>query len=419
MFSLRISLFFAGFHWIRIVDQRRNDCSILAPIICAAPHSTFFDILLILKLRNPTFVSRRENIHTPLIGNILRLHNGIYVDRHDKDSRMATIKAIMERTIEHGEHVLIFPEGTTGNRKQLLQFKLGAFLPRLPIQPVLIRYSNCFGFVQDPITWTWEGPGLFRIFFQTMSCIYIDCEITIMDEYRPDHNERQDPKKFAENVAKKMSIELGIPQSYYSYDDVPLMSVARQFRLFRSPICITMMMENNFQYKIIESSNDIPIIWKLSEFINNDDFIVQILKNIFNDLMKMLQITLSTPITTIHLLIILHLCDLREFDLWERIRTAIRLFDRIDPKKIATNNPYDEQPNLTMNEFQTLLWYSIGLNEFNQKYFLQKQFDYRYLRENLCRLFTRAIHENAPQLLIQQQSKSKSKSKQMKHCKRK
>nr|XP_046915876.1 uncharacterized protein LOC124496402 [Dermatophagoides farinae] len=572
IFLLRTALFFAGFYWIRMVDQRPLDRrDHLAPIICAAPHSSFFDILLILKLKNPTFVSRKENLRTPLIGNILRLYNGIYVDRHNKDSRTATIQAIMDRTINHGEHVLIFPEGTTANRKALLQFKLGAFLPRLPIQPVLIRYENCCG-LQDPITWTWEGPGSVRIFFNTMSCLSIDCEITIMEEYRPNDDERQDPKKFSQNVAKKISFELGILQSYYSYDDVPLMPLAKQFRLFRSPICILMLkladkirsstiiivnnnndksnniqqpvmnqssngfiintnnsvfdgqnnqttttttttsddsefrtsgysssesliesykpinmdqplspmndctesssdhlqnltlfsktlndstttiefqhlpisnvrrrifrfnttsaliaiddnnrllyeifcrliehcitvMEMNFQYRIIESSNDLLNLWKLSEFIRNDATI-QSLKGIFIDFIKMLEMTVALPITTMHVLIILHLCDIREYDLWERIRVAIRLFDRMHPSPSQSDKMITNEPYLTMNEFQTLLWYSIGLNEFNDYYFLQNHFDYRYIRENLCRLFWRAVNENAPQLIQKQKPPS-------------
>jgi lysophosphatidylcholine acyltransferase/lyso-PAF acetyltransferase len=36
--------------------------------------------------------------------------------------------------------VLLFPEATTTNGRALIHFKLGAFTPGLPIQPVVIRY---------------------------------------------------------------------------------------------------------------------------------------------------------------------------------------------------------------------------------------------------------------------------------------
>lgn len=45
--------------------------------------------------------------------------------------------------------VLLFPEGTTTNGRNLISFKLGAFAPGFPIQPVVIRYP----FVHFDISW--------------------------------------------------------------------------------------------------------------------------------------------------------------------------------------------------------------------------------------------------------------------------
>jgi lysophosphatidylcholine acyltransferase/lyso-PAF acetyltransferase len=45
--------------------------------------------------------------------------------------------------------VLLFPEGTTTNGRSLISFKLGAFAPGFPIQPVVIRYP----FVHFDISW--------------------------------------------------------------------------------------------------------------------------------------------------------------------------------------------------------------------------------------------------------------------------
>ena len=90
----------------------------------------------------------------------------IYVERQDPDSRMKAAEEIRRRTHTRGEwpKVLIFPEGleatlyldlnflrfehasitlgTTTNTKAMISFKQGAFLPRLPVQPVLIKYKN-------------------------------------------------------------------------------------------------------------------------------------------------------------------------------------------------------------------------------------------------------------------------------------
>ena len=54
------------------------------------------------------------------------------------------IKAYQEQaSTKHGRHLrrlLIFPEGTTTNGKQILQLRTGAFVAGLPVRPVLLRY---------------------------------------------------------------------------------------------------------------------------------------------------------------------------------------------------------------------------------------------------------------------------------------
>lgn len=75
---------------------------------------------------------------------ITRSVRAIYVSREDPDSRAKSAEEIRRRTHTKGAwpKVLIYPEGTTTNRGVLLKFKPGAFYPKLPVQPVLIKYNN-------------------------------------------------------------------------------------------------------------------------------------------------------------------------------------------------------------------------------------------------------------------------------------
>ena len=68
----------------------------------------------------------------------------IYVSRADKESKHKTIASIKERANSEGKWppFLIFPEGTVTNRKALITFKAGAFIPGKPVQPVLVRYPD-------------------------------------------------------------------------------------------------------------------------------------------------------------------------------------------------------------------------------------------------------------------------------------
>lgn len=536
---LRISLFFIGFYWIRIQDKRLDKTE-MASIIVAAPHSTFFDIILILKLKNPTFVSKIENINMPIIGNVLRLCNGIYVNRANKNSRQETVRNINERAAK-GEKVLIFPEGTCTNREALIQFKMGAFIPNLPVQPVLIRFDQADDQV-DTITWTWEGPGPLRLLLHSMTRLSINCEITILPKYVPNAAEKANIQLFAHNVAKIMCTELGILQSFYSLEDVPFLPMAKTIGLFRSPLCLlflklankigkrhlfddkqnvdklsklkikfsmigeddlketdnhketynprntprsntshisrksslnwqfiqnlmqfktiqkpitsvndqqnqyqylpisnmnrplykTMMknncpfdlnrkeqlifetflpliehcitsLEKNFQFRAIESSDDIISLLNLVNFVDSEETLKELRgSDLFIDLVKMLEMNVPYSINTLHLLIVLNLCDVRERDLWKRIETVVKLFYRMHVEQNAENgykNNKDINEYLTLDEFRTFLWYSLGLSEFNDNYFVNNRFTYFYLRNNLTKLFWRAINENAPQLI--------------------
>ena len=130
-----------------------------APILVAAPHSGFFDAFALFWSKTPYLVSREENSKMPILGKCLELGQPILVKREDPNSRQNTVQEIVRRTNLHNHpdpaerwpQLLIFPEGSTSNRKALMSFKLGAFYPGKPVQPVLLRYPNRI----DTVTWTW------------------------------------------------------------------------------------------------------------------------------------------------------------------------------------------------------------------------------------------------------------------------
>ncbi|XP_016105290.1 lysophosphatidylcholine acyltransferase 1-like [Sinocyclocheilus grahami] len=90
---------------------------------------------------------------------LIRYIRPVFVSRSDQDSRRQTVEEIKRRA-HSGEwpQIMIFPEGTCTNRTCLITFKPGAFIPAVPVQPVVIRYPNKL----DTITWTWQGPGALK-----------------------------------------------------------------------------------------------------------------------------------------------------------------------------------------------------------------------------------------------------------------
>lgn len=62
----RLLFFLLGFLRIRVRGQRAT--RLQAPVLVAAPHSTFFDPIVLLPCDLPKVVSRAENLSVPVIG---------------------------------------------------------------------------------------------------------------------------------------------------------------------------------------------------------------------------------------------------------------------------------------------------------------------------------------------------------------
>uniref|UniRef100_A0A670J6X7 Lysophosphatidylcholine acyltransferase 4 n=1 Tax=Podarcis muralis TaxID=64176 RepID=A0A670J6X7_PODMU len=206
-FLSRLMFFLLGFMRIRVRGQRASRLE--APILVAAPHSTFFDPIILLPCDLPKVVSRTENLHVPVIGALLRFNQAILVSRHDPASRKKVVEEVKKRATSQGKwpQVLFFPEGTCSNKKALLKFKPGAFISGVPIQPVLIRYPNSL----DSTTWAWRGPGVLKVIWLTASQPCTTVEVEFLPVYQPSAEEAVNPTLYANNVQKVMAKALGIP----------------------------------------------------------------------------------------------------------------------------------------------------------------------------------------------------------------
>ncbi|XP_054426321.1 lysophosphatidylcholine acyltransferase 2 [Pteronotus mesoamericanus] len=200
-----------------------------APILVAAPHSSFFDGIACVVAGLPSLVSRNENVQVPLIGRLLRALQPVLVSRVDPDSRKNTINEIIRRATSGGEwpQILVFPEGTCTNRSCLITFKPGAFIPGVPVQPVLLRYPNEL----DTVTWTWQGYTFFQLCVLTFCQPFTKVEVEFLPVQAPSDEEKRDPVLFAGRVRNLMAQALGIPMTEHTYEDCRLMISAGQLTL--------------------------------------------------------------------------------------------------------------------------------------------------------------------------------------------
>uniref|UniRef100_A0AAX7U395 EF-hand domain-containing protein n=1 Tax=Astatotilapia calliptera TaxID=8154 RepID=A0AAX7U395_ASTCA len=198
----RAYFFSMGF---RVVVKGKQASSHDAPILAVAPHSTFFDGIVCVVAGLPSTVSRVENLATPIFGRFLRSLQPVLVSRTDPDSRKNTINEINRRAKSGGQwpQVLIFPEGTCTNRSCLITFKQGAFIPGVPVQPVLLRYPNKL----------------------------VSRVVTFLPPHIPTEEEKKSPALFASRVRETMAKALGVPVTDHTYEDCRLMISAGELTL--------------------------------------------------------------------------------------------------------------------------------------------------------------------------------------------
>ncbi|KAM9304163.1 lysophosphatidylcholine acyltransferase 1 isoform 2-T2 [Morus bassanus] len=197
---MRMMWLAGGFHWINVKGRRALPAE--AAILTVAPHSSYFDAIPVT-MTFASIVMKAESKDIPIWGTLIKYIRPVFVSRSDQDSRRKTVEEIKRRAQSDGKwpQIMIFPEGTCTNRSCLITFKPGAFIPGVPVQPVVLRYPNKL----DTITWTWQGPGALEILWLTLCQFHNSVEIEFLPVYIPSEEERKNPVLYANNVRRVMA----------------------------------------------------------------------------------------------------------------------------------------------------------------------------------------------------------------------
>lgn len=113
-------------------------------------HRSAIDIGVVLATFGGTMVSRADLSTWPIVGAAARSVGTVFVDRGDAKSGAATIRTI-QRHLELGNTIAIFPEGTTFEGDEVRPFHGGAFIAAAragaEILPVGLAYPRSSGAV--------------------------------------------------------------------------------------------------------------------------------------------------------------------------------------------------------------------------------------------------------------------------------
>lgn len=141
----------------------------------ASNHCSYTDILVIGSIIPSVFVAKAEVRSWPLFGLLAEIGGTIFVRRESQRSTLRAVKEAEEKLL-NGINVVIFPEGTTDNGKQVDRFRSSFFkIPaeaRLPVLPLSIYYASVDGIptVHAPANeMAWHNTPLLPHFWNLLS----------------------------------------------------------------------------------------------------------------------------------------------------------------------------------------------------------------------------------------------------------
>ena len=113
------------------------------PLLQVANHISWLDILVLHASRHCRFVAKSEVHHWPLIGPLATGAGTLYVERASRRDAMRVVHR-MAQSLQAGDILAIFPEGTTSDGSALLPFHANliqaAVSAQAPVQPVALRF---------------------------------------------------------------------------------------------------------------------------------------------------------------------------------------------------------------------------------------------------------------------------------------
>ena len=118
------------------------------PLLLAANHISWLDILVMHAARHCRFVSKADVRQWPVIGRLAAEAGTLFIERESRRDAMRVVHHMAER-LSAGDVLAIFPEGTTSDGVNLLAFHANLFqaaiTAEVPVLPVALRFVDASG----------------------------------------------------------------------------------------------------------------------------------------------------------------------------------------------------------------------------------------------------------------------------------
>jgi 1-acyl-sn-glycerol-3-phosphate acyltransferase len=123
------------------------------PVLLVANHISWLDILVMDAAHPARFVSKADVKHWPMLGALITGAGTLYIERASRRDAMRVVHH-MAAALTAGDTLAVFPEGTTGDGRELLPFHANliqaAISAHAPVLPVALQYlDGASGAVSD------------------------------------------------------------------------------------------------------------------------------------------------------------------------------------------------------------------------------------------------------------------------------
>jgi len=220
----RLAMIGFGVHYVEV--RNPHNLTGEAKIVAFGPHSTLCDTAIIYAIGEHTFtgIAAAAEFFRPLSGKLIRVMDYVGIDYKNPASRAAAAESVVHRaTSPDWAKVLnlLACEGGTHNGMGLAQFKRGAFLPGLPVQPMHISCPEWIDRITGNLTterqqcrgagwagWGFDTSLLFTLWYQ-LATPWQPMIVTILPVYHPSEAEKKDPMLYGKAVREVLAKSLG------------------------------------------------------------------------------------------------------------------------------------------------------------------------------------------------------------------
>ncbi|MCX6112997.1 MAG: lysophospholipid acyltransferase family protein [Proteobacteria bacterium] len=151
--------------------------------VYVAPHSSFWDIILLGSELRGFFVSKTEVVKWPIIGLGAKFVRTVFIDREKGVSALKSMEKSSQKIFNSGNSLIVFPEGTR-SYEHMQPLKSGpfhvSFTTGRPIKPVIITY-----YPKESVVPRKKGNFIKELMIQSMSMQSAMAKINILESIKP------------------------------------------------------------------------------------------------------------------------------------------------------------------------------------------------------------------------------------------